>query len=326
VNGFGWRRALRARWNRLPEAAVDVGLGVVFLAAMLIERIWTASAIGARMPVAVALSVVIAGALMLRRRAPVLGYLLGSVAISTEAFIGAPSVVSPYGNFIGIYSLGVYATGRRVWWGPPLVLVGIPAYFIGLGVESVSAPAGVLFSWLLAWALGYSTGRRREEQRASQRLLRRQAIAEERARIARELHDLVGHTVNVMLVQVGAARRLLDRDVAQSGTLLSAVESTGRDALGELDRMLGILRQGEPASADEPGLPSLPDLVRRMRDVGIDVALDVDERRHRYPQREPLRVPDHPGGTHQRAQTRTGQGGSGRRAPQRRGPRPRGLG
>ncbi len=277
MSGFEWWQAARTRWRRLPRVAIDVALGAIFLAAMLIERIGTAATIGARMPVAVALSVVIAGGLTMRRRAPLGAYLLGSAALTTETLIVAPSAVSPYANLVGVYSLGLFATGRRVWLGPPLVAVGIGAYFIALGGTSLATPAGVMFSWLLAWTLGYSTARRREEQQVSQALLRRQAIAEERTRIARELHDLVGHTINLMLVQVGAARRLLNRDVAQSGQLLSAVESTGRDALGELDRTLGILRQGEPTTADEPGLPSLPDLIRRMGHVGFDVALEVDD-------------------------------------------------
>jgi signal transduction histidine kinase len=136
-----------------------------------------------------------------------------------------------------------------------------------------------VFSWLLAWALGYSTARRREDQQVAQRLQHRQAVIDERARIARELHDLIGHTVNLMLVQTGAARRVLDRDPGQARELLSTVEHTGREALGELDRVLGILRTDDPTDAQEvggPGLSQLPDLVQRMGQAGLRVTVEVD--------------------------------------------------
>ncbi len=303
---MGGLRALRDRYRRVPAVAADGALGAVFLAGMLIERTGAGLARD-RVPLAAVLSVLVAAGLALRRRAPVTGYLLGSAALSVEALFVEPSPVSPYANLIGLYSLGLHADRRHAWFAPPLVVAGVAAYFAGLGSSSLLAPAGVLFSWLLAWALGYSTARRREAQQASEHLRRHQAIVEERARIARELHDLIGHTVNLMVVQAGAARRVLDRDPAQSRELLSSVESTGRDALGELDRVLGILRQdgrtgadaagtpdaaidtgpaaGLPVAAgipeaaalpDAAGLPHLPDLVRRMGHAGIRVTIEVD--------------------------------------------------
>src|SRR5262249_33482556 len=139
--------------------------------------------------------------------------------------------------------------------------------------SGLGSPAGVLFSWLLAWALGYSTARRRAEQRVAQRLLREQVLTEERTRMARELHDLVGHSVNVMLMQGGAARRAVDRQPARSRELLSTVEQVGREALGELDRTLGLLRQeGDQA----PGLDHLPDLAARLAAAGLRVTLDIE--------------------------------------------------
>src|SRR5262249_35870370 len=151
---------------------------------------------------------------------------------SLEALFVAPSTVSPYANLIGIYSLGLYGAGARVWWGPAIVPFGVFAYFSSHEASALGSPVGVLFSWLLAWALGYSTARRRAEQRVAQRLLREQVLTEERTRMARELHDLVGHSVNVMLMQVGAARRVLEREPARSRELLSTVEDVGREALG----------------------------------------------------------------------------------------------
>jgi signal transduction histidine kinase len=114
------------------------------------------------------------------------------------------------------------------------------------------------------WAVGYSTSRRREEQQVARQLLQERAVADERARIARELHDLVGHTVNVMLLQAGAGRRLLDSDPDQARSLLLELERGGREALAELDRVLGVLRAPEPQSAEASGTAVLPDLAHRM--------------------------------------------------------------
>jgi signal transduction histidine kinase len=268
------RRLVEAvRRAGVTPAGVDLTLAVVSLVAMLIERVGATAVIGAKMPLAVSLSVVIAAGLALRRRAPVCGYVLGSLALAAESLLVASSPISPYPNLIGIYSLGLYAARGRAWWGPPVAVAGVIAYF-GPDTSSLVAPAGALFSWLLSWALGYSTARRREEQQRSRLLLGAEAVVEERMRIARELHDLVGHTVTLMLVQAGAARRILDHDPGQSRELLSTMESTGREALGELDRMLGMLRQAAPG--DEPGLASLRELVQRMGRAGIQVTVDSD--------------------------------------------------
>jgi signal transduction histidine kinase len=295
------RTALR---NARPAASVvDATLAVVFLAAMFVERATAASEIGARMPVAIALSVIIAGALALRRRAPLTAYLVGSAALSVEALFVLASPVSPYANLIGVYSLGLYATRGRALLGPVIVLLGTVAYFAGLDSSSAAEPVSVLFLWLLAWALGYSGARRQEERDAARRLMRQRVVADERARIARELHDLVGHTLNVMLVQAGAARRVVDRDPDQTRDLLSGLEHTGREALDELDRVLGLLRRSGPASAaapdgtpgsapagapiDEPILqPGLADLARlteRMGQAGIRITVHIDPAARQLP-------------------------------------------
>jgi signal transduction histidine kinase len=97
------------------------------------------------------------------------------------------------------------------------------------------------------------------------------------------LHDLIGHTVNVMLVQAGAGRRMLDRDPEQTRELLAGLEQTGRDALTELDRVLGVLRPDVPGTdspgADQPesaGLANLPELARRMTEAGVRVSVRVE--------------------------------------------------
>lgn len=270
-------------WRRLrPSAAVlDLGLAAAFLAAMLAERLGAAARIGDRMPVALALSVLIAGALAAHRRSPLPAYLVGSVALSAEALFIVPSPVSPYANLIGLYSLGLRGSRAQARLGPVIALFDMIAYFSGPTHTYQVAPAAVLFVWLLTWALGYGSARRQEEQEAARRVLRNQVVADERVRIARELHDLVGHTLNVLLVQAGAARRLLDRNPEQTRGLLGTMEHTGRQALEELDRVLGLLREEEPGP--QPGLAQLASLTERMEQAGIRVTARLDPAVHQVP-------------------------------------------
>jgi len=146
----------------------------------------------------------------------------------------------------------------------------------------------VLFSG--CWALGrVGRGRARltaelqarTEQLERERVEReRDAVARERVRIARELHDVVAHSVSVMVVQAGAARSVLDRDPDASVRALGAVEATGREALTEMRRLLGILRPaGEDADhSPQPSLDRLGALIARSRDAGLDVELHVEGR------------------------------------------------
>ena len=277
-------RALR----RVPEGVADAALAAAFLAAMVVERSRMLS--GERLSAAIALSVVMAGGVAFRRRVPCTGYVVGSMALMAEALWVAPSPISPYANLVCLYSLGLYATQSRARWGPLILVPGVVAYFAKFQAATLAMPAGVLFTWWLAWAVGYGGARRHEEQEAARQAVRRAAVADERLRLARELHDLIGHTVNVMVVQAGAGRRVLDRDPAKTREILTGLEHIGRDALTELDRVLGLLRRHEPAglagpgSLDDPGegdvarpgIAELPRLVERMAQAGVLVTVRMD--------------------------------------------------
>src|SRR5262249_59956676 len=101
--------------------------------------------------------------------------------------------------------------------------------------------------------------------------------AEERARIARELHDVVGHSVSVMTVQASGARRLLRPEQEREREALLVVERTGREALAEMRRMVGVLRRPEeaPALAPQPSLEHVDRLVEQAREAGLAVGLRV---------------------------------------------------
>jgi signal transduction histidine kinase len=102
------------------------------------------------------------------------------------------------------------------------------------------------------------------------------AVSDERRRIARELHDVVAHSVSVMVVQSGAARRVLDAEPDHAVAALAEVERSGRQALSELRRLLGLMRDGDESAAvrePQPTLAGLDDLVERARDAGLPVEL-----------------------------------------------------
>jgi signal transduction histidine kinase len=148
----------------------------------------------------------------------------------------------------------------------------------------------VFVSMLFAvvWTIGFALGRKFEEaDRARERATRaelereeraRLAVAEERARIARELHDVVGHSVSVMTVQASGVRRLLRPDQEREREALLVVERTGREALAEMRRMVGVLRRPEeaPALAPQPSLEHLQRLVDQTREAGLAVELRVE--------------------------------------------------
>jgi len=146
--------------------------------------------------------------------------------------------------------------------------------------------ASIIFA--VVWAVAFGVGRKSvEADEAKERAVRaerereeraRAAVAEERARIARELHDVVGHSVSVMTVQASGVRRLLRPDQDREREALLVVERTGREALAEMRRMVGVLRRPEeaPALAPQPSLDHLSRLVDQAREAGLPVELRIE--------------------------------------------------
>jgi signal transduction histidine kinase len=144
---------------------------------------------------------------------------------------------------------------------------------------TLSGPA--IFFWALlaaAWPLGHAFHRRAlaVETLSQKAEETRAAVAAERARIARELHDVVGHGISVVVLQLVAAQAMLERgsqDAARER--LAATERSGRETLAEMRRLLGLLDEDDASLAPQPGLRELDQLVTETRAAGVDVDLDV---------------------------------------------------
>jgi signal transduction histidine kinase len=139
-------------------------------------------------------------------------------------------------------------------------------------------------AWVIGFVLGQKLREGTEAKERAERLERereeeaRIAVAEERARIARELHDIVGHSVSVMTVQAAGVRSLLRPDQEREREALEIIEQTGREALAEMRRLVGVLRRPEegPALAPQPSLEHVEKLVSQAREAGLPVKLRVE--------------------------------------------------
>jgi len=141
--------------------------------------------------------------------------------------------------------------------------------------------------FVVVWAAGRRAGSREAELRAAHAAAAHAAELE-RARIARELHDVISHNVSVMVVQAAAGRDVFDSHPERAREALGAIELAGREALGELRRLLSVVREpdrdaGGELRAPQPGLDRLPALADQVRGAGLEVRLDVDYPEHSLP-------------------------------------------
>jgi signal transduction histidine kinase len=232
-----------------------------------------------------------------RRRFPlVIAPLIGAVALLQELLNGdlLENTVTPVITIpLAVYSAGVLLDRRRSATGLAVTL----ALLFATVAFSENASADTFVFMLLLVGGPFLVGRivnariqlARELDEKASRLEREQAekqklaVAEERARIAREMHDVVAHNVSVMVVQASAARRMIDHDPARAREALTSVEQTGREALAEMRRMLDVLRaEGEDAAlAPQPSIDELESLIAVAREAGLDVELEVEGERRR---------------------------------------------
>lgn len=281
-----------------PSAAGDVAIAAAVLAGSLVVALTLMHAAPSGLahegsasldPLGVALIALSSVPLGGWRRAP-----LGVFALTAAACVALAaldySTGFPIGPTVALYLVAASRNETRPWTGrATLMVAGLFTAYVGGVAAAGSASPGVDvvhtgLAWAAAWFAGERTRLRREQlaqlrERAAraereaerERLL---AVAEERARIARDLHDSAGHAINVIAVRAGAAR--LRQDPERSVAALEAIEELARQSAAEIDQLVGALRAGAPE--DErveapPGLASLDTLVAQHAASGLDVTL-----------------------------------------------------
>jgi signal transduction histidine kinase len=269
---------------------IDYGIPVALAVVALVE-LMTSSDIDAPWPMQIVFALGTTVPLVWRRRAPlaVMAVVFASVAVSDMAYDIADNASSPFaGLLIATYASGAYTNRRDRWIAAAIIGVAVLAMAIANGedvVGDILFIGGILYAvWgaativrsrqELAGALAARTVELEHEREENARL----AVAEERARIARELHDVVAHNLSIMVLQAGAERRAIGDERPQTTEALSAIEDTGRTAMAEMRRLLGMLRRSddELALAPQPSLRYLDDLVSQVRDAGLPVDLHIE--------------------------------------------------
>jgi signal transduction histidine kinase len=227
--------------------------------------------------------------LLARRRQPVAVFVLVLAATWIQYELGGGLGQPFFAVLVALYSVGAH-TGRPATWLGPLSVVTL-AVGVDLPRLRDGAPADeVVPAWFVllgVWTLGWWVRRRRREavaltQRAATAEREAEvraiaAVADERARIARELHDLVSHNIGVVVLQAQGAQRALDDDPERTRGALESIERAGREGLGEMRRLLGLLTGPADGTPDgpQPTLRRLDELVAQVRATGTPVDLEI---------------------------------------------------
>lgn len=275
--------------RRVLDVGLAVGTGVVGVAEIWVPMPSVAGSGSQELSTVVV--VALATMLLFRRRAP----LLVALCVLTTwpvVFSITPILVLFWGQFvpmaIALFSVARFGRGREPWYGAAAGAATL--LFFDLRVEALQDASEIVFHWMVfsvVWAFGW--GLRSLEQRAqasTQRAVDAEvaaaqeaiaAVTAERTRIARELHDIIAHSVTVMVVQAGAAEQVVEDDPEVARKALQTIRSTGTSALAEMRRVVEVLRGDEAGMLDpQPGVAALPSLVEETRATGLEATLEVE--------------------------------------------------
>jgi signal transduction histidine kinase len=276
---------------RPDPVTVDSVLAAVLTVVAQLE-VWLGNGNGTdqNRPVAAVVSLLATSALAVRRRWPLQVSVIVAWAFAVQlGFWGDPQIIAAsIAYFCSLYALTVWTSPRRFALGVALILLSFPVTV--LGPEGVKVGSAALFAIVMLVVMVLVrrvVGDRERRAQLAERerdLAAREAVVEERARIARELHDAIAHNVSMIVVQAGAERRVLDNGRGSTREVLETIEQIGRGALTEMRRLVGMLRSdnGDPL-APQPGLADLTTLVTQVREAGLPVELVVEGERRELP-------------------------------------------
>lgn len=238
----------------------------------------------------VIITLAVCATLAFRRRHPLEALVVAATLIVVLTFPNYQTGGAPTILFFLMYAIALHDTPTRSQ-------IGLAVVVVGIAIAALNRPpdlrggniVGTAVSLTGAWIFGTVLRHRRDalmeqvkeaEQRAAIETERHaRAVAEERLRIAQELHDVVAHSMSVIAVQAGVGAHVLDNDPAEARRALENISTTSRSTLNEMRRLLGVLRNEDGSKAEHapaPRLEDLPALVARVEASGVAVDLDVD--------------------------------------------------
>jgi signal transduction histidine kinase len=275
-----YRAGMRFPRIRLDPVKLDWAFAALFAVGGQLE-VWLGNGAHGERPVVAISGTILAAAVAVRRRYPATAGIVAVVVANIVALAWRPPSLVTYGVawICAVYAFTVWTSRRRF-------ALGVAVFALPTLVAAAlgGAPSGGVEFTVIALVimLLVRQGIRGRDERAEiaereRELAAREAVVEERARIARELHDVIAHNVSMMVVQAGAERRVLDGANGSTREVLQTIEQIGRGALTEMRRLVGMLRSdGENPLAPQPGLDDVATLVGQVREAGLPVELTVE--------------------------------------------------
>lgn len=278
--------------RRIPAWAIDTLLAVILTAGAFVDLAGvshtTLDALGFREPDGFTIVIILLQTIPVafRRRLPTTALLIVLAGFFLDRNLNYPNTVAMFGLLFVFHAIGSELPRKRALitgWTTIGLMTAFTISGVFAGLVSIGTPLLLVIFTSFPFILGLESRERRTA--AADLALRTQqlefdwaeAVQQERARIARELHDVVAHEMTVATLQAAAARRLIGNDDEQAKKAAGEAERAGHEGLVELRRLLGMLRTDEPASrTPQPGLMQLDSLIDQMREAGLNVDVTVE--------------------------------------------------
>jgi signal transduction histidine kinase len=284
AGGEVYRSSVRTWWRqlvglRLDPVKADWAAAALFTVTTQLA-IWTADdGAGDRLGAGV-LALAITVPVAVRRRWPTLvGTAVPALSAIDSLSFNGTSIGYPLATFFALYALAVWPSTRRFITGVLILAAVVLGAAVRAGTVAGSAEYLTVVVIVMLFVRRVVGDRERRAALAERErdVAAREAVMDERARIARELHDAIAHNVSMMVLQAGAERRVLNGQGEGTREVLEGIERSGRSALTEMRRLVGMLRsdRAEPL-APQPGIQDLPVLVTQLREAGLPIDLEVD--------------------------------------------------